>query len=139
LSELPEALLTFKNRGVSEVILQKNCEGELYKFYGVKDSYFNLRYMGKTTTDRYKFSPIPAEFDMNIKKLEEEVNLAARILGLDFFGGDCIVSSSGEMHFIDFNDWPSFRTCSKVVAPLMANYALEKFNREGSSDYSINQ
>ncbi len=132
LQELSSTLQDFKNRGVDNVILQENCEGELFKFYGVRDSFFSLRYMGKTTRDRYSFiagNPnIP--FDRNL--LESLVHKAAGILELDYFGGDCIVTETGKMHFIDFNDWPSFRTCRKEVAPIMASYALNKLKSEAA-------
>ena len=44
---------SFKKRGVDTLILQEHIEGQIYKFYGVLDRYFSLRYMGHTTKDRY--------------------------------------------------------------------------------------
>lgn len=124
------ALDHFKRRGVEKVLFQDHCEGELFKFYGVRDSYFNLRYMGRTGKDRYQFIPGDINIEFNKSRLELLVHRAARILGLDFFGGDCIIDERGTIHFIDFNDWPSFRTCVQTVAPVMVNYALQKFKNE---------
>lgn len=130
LNDLSQALQNFKNRGVNEVIIQESVVGELFKFYGVRDSFFNLRYMGKTSNDRYKNVPGNADiiFDRNL--LEKLVHMAAHVLELDYFGGDCIITNDGKMHIIDFNDWPSFRTCLNVVAPTMVTYALAKLKSE---------
>lgn len=132
IKDLSTVLLDFKTRGVNSVILQENCEGELFKFYGVRDQFFNLRYMGKTTKDRYSFIAGNPDVVFDRKRLEGLVHKAASILDLDFFGGDCIVTDSGKMHFIDFNDWPSFRTCRKTAAPVMASYVLKKLQGEVS-------
>lgn len=129
----------FKKRGVTKVIFQDHCEGELFKFYGVRDSFFNLRYMGRTGKDRYQFVPGDINIDFDKTRLEILAHRAARILDLDFFGGDCIVDDEGKMHFIDFNDWPSFRTCVQSVAPVMVNYALKKLKNEVTSVSSIIQ
>lgn len=138
-NELASALTQFKSRGVEEVILQENCAGELFKFYGVRDSFFNLRYMGKTSRNRYEFDPGNSNINFDQNRLEILVHKAAKILELDFFGGDCIITSSGGMHFIDFNDWPSFRTCVHDVSPTMVSYALNKLNRGLLNDNCINQ
>jgi hypothetical protein len=136
---LPPILAGFKKRGVDSVILQENCQGELFKFYGVQDSYFNLRYMGKTTKDRYVTIPGNPDIKFDHVHLEKIVHMAARILELDYFGGDCIVTDTGKIHFIDFNDWPSFRTCREEVAPFMASYALKKIDSEVLNANSVVQ
>lgn len=129
----------FRKRGVTKVILQDHCEGELFKFYGVRDSFFNLRYMGRTGKDRYQFIPGDINVDFDKTRLEILAHRAAKILDLDFFGGDCIIDDNGKMHFIDFNDWPSFRTCVQSVAPVMVNYALKKIKSEVTNVGSIIQ
>lgn len=139
MNDIRQALSNFRDRGVDEVILQENCEGELFKFYGVRDSFFNLRYMGRTSKNRYSFIPGDSDIEFDRTRLEILVHKAARVLGLDYFGGDCIVTDSGNMHFIDFNDWPSFRTCVKEVAPIMVSYALKKLYYERADVNSIDQ
>ena len=133
------ALLQFKNRGVRKVIFQDHCEGELFKFYGVRDSFFNLRYMGRTGKDRYQFVPGDVNVEFDKTRLEILAHRAARVLDLDFFGGDIIIDDQGKMRFIDFNDWPSFRTCVQTVAPVMVNYALKKLQSEVTPSESIIQ
>lgn len=139
IDELGPILLDFQNRGVNKVILQKNCQGELFKFYGVRDRFFTLRYMGKTTTDRYSLIAGNPDIAFDRKHLEKIVQKAANVLELDYFGGDCIITETGEMHLIDFNDWPSFRTCRKNAAQTMASYALDKFRDEVTLDCRIAQ
>ncbi len=130
--QLRPILENFKERRVSKVIMQESCNGELFKFYGVRDNYFNLRYMGKTSNNRYITTSGNPDIKFDRIRLEKLVHMAARVLDLDFFGGDCIVTETGSIHFIDFNDWPSFRTCRTEVAPIMASYALKKLNHEVS-------
>ncbi|MBC7538367.1 MAG: hypothetical protein H7281_06075 [Bacteriovorax sp.] len=139
IDQLGAVLENFKNRGVDEVILQESLEGELFKFYGVRDSFFNLRYMGKTSNDRYSNIPGNSDIIFDRGHLERLVHMAARILELDYFGGDCIISDKGKMHFIDFNDWPSFRSCRNSVAPNMASYALNKLKSGVSNACSFVQ
>ncbi len=139
IDDIADVLNRFNDRGVDEVILQENCEGELFKFYGVRDNFFSLRYMGRTSKDRYSFVPGNSDIYFDQSLLEALAHRAAKVLNLDYFGGDCIITPSGKMHFIDFNDWPSFRTCVKEVAPVMVSYALEKLNSERLHDNSIDQ
>jgi hypothetical protein len=132
IGDLNPVLENFKSRSVTEVILQESLEGELFKFYGVRDCFFNLRYIGRTSNDRYTNIPGDPDIIFDRGHLEKLVHKAARILELDYFGGDCIITNTGKMHFIDFNDWPSFRTCRNDAAPTMAAYALNKLKSEVS-------
>lgn len=130
------ALEQFQKRGVNQVILQEHCEGELFKFYGVRDKYFHLRYMGFTGKNRYSFVDGNDNVAFDRERAEELAHRAARVLDLDFFGGDFIVTSEGEVSFIDFNDWPSFRSCVDDAAPIMAEYAIDKIQTEVGHAYS---
>jgi hypothetical protein len=139
INDLGIVLESFQKRDVKEVILQESLDGELFKFYGVRDSFFNLRYIGRTTKDRYINFPGNPHIHFDRDHLENLVHKAARILDLDYFGGDCIITESGKIHFIDFNDWPSFRTCRDMAAPQMAFYALNKLKSEASIERSFVQ
>jgi hypothetical protein len=132
--ELQKNLSQFQMKGVDSIIMQENCEGELFKFYGVCDHFFNIRYIGRTDKDRYATHAGNPDIQFDREHLKNLAHSAAQVLGLDFYGGDCIVSSTGRIHLIDFNDWPSFRTCRDEVAPIMAQYALQKFKSEVSLD-----
>jgi len=126
IDELSNALDNFKKRGVGEVILQESIQGELFKFYGVRDSFFNLRYMGKTGHHRFNTLPGNADIKFDQFQLEKLVHTVANTLDLDFFGGDCIITEEARIYLIDFNDWPSFRTCRKIAAEKMVSYAHNK-------------
>jgi hypothetical protein len=88
----------FSRRGIKTVIVQEHLEGDVIKFYAVRDSgFFNWYYLnGKYHT----------KFDLD--KLIELAHSSADILGLDVYGGDAIISPDGSISIIDMNDWPSF-------------------------------
>ena len=51
---------------------------------------------------------------------------AAKVLQVDVYGGDCIVSPDGSIRIIDFNDWPSFAPCRKEAAIAIGQAVLQK-------------
>lgn len=121
-----EARIRLRKKGVDTFIVQKHIVGDIYKFYGVGDSFFTLRFMGSTTHDRNKLGPINTAFDINVEKLKSYAFHCAKIFGLNYYGGDFVITPSGDFYLIDLNDWPSFRTCYKEAAPHMAKVLLEK-------------
>jgi hypothetical protein len=44
----------------------------------------------------------------------------AAAVGLQVYGGDCIVTVDGAWYMIDFNDWPSFSRCREEAAEAIA-------------------
>ncbi|HKI77986.1 MAG TPA: hypothetical protein VKA26_05565 [Ignavibacteriaceae bacterium] len=109
----------FYRRGIKTVILQEHLEGDVIKFYAVRDSgFFNWYYLnGKYHT----------KFDLN--KLTELAHSSAEILGLNIYGGDAIISPDGSISIIDINDWPSFAPvrdeAKKHIASLIYNMAVK--------------
>ena len=107
----------FANRKISEAILQEHIEGDLIKFYALRDIdfFYWLRINGKQ----------PVKFD--IDELKRLAHWCAEILGLFVFGGDAIISEHGNITIIDINDWPSFapirNEASKQIAKLIFNKA----------------
>ena len=57
-----------------------------------------------------------------LRRLGEDAAAAA---GLDVFGGDVIVGSSGELTLIDLNDWPSFAPCRDADTPELDHWLRE--------------
>lgn len=114
--ELDEKLAKFRSRGVSEVILQRHVHGDIYKFYGVRG-----RSAGGATSGGF-FRAIrvrdflKATVAPDVSGLERDSFAAAEALGLQIFGGDAILDAAGKFHFIDLNDWPSFRICRDDAA-----------------------
>jgi glutathione synthase/RimK-type ligase-like ATP-grasp enzyme len=101
----------FYRRGIKTVIIQEHLEGDVIKFYAVRDSgFFNWYYLnGKYHT----------KFDLD--KLIELASSSADILGLDVYGGDAIVSPDGSISIIDMNDWPSFAPVRDEAKKHIAN------------------
>lgn len=103
----------FNKRGIEYAVLQEHLEGDVIKFYSIKNSsFFHWYYL-----NGINHTP----FDK--KELFELASRSAEILGLDIFGGDAIISSDGSISIIDINDWPSFapirEQSSKEIAQLI--------------------
>ena len=56
---------------------------------------------------------------------------AGEVLGLDVYGGDCLVTPDGALCLIDINDWPSFRGCRPVAARHIAQHILTQAQQRG--------
>lgn len=77
------------------------------KFYGVRDEFF---------------------YPEGMDNLRHEAERLAAIIGIDVYGGDCIVCADGTFAIIDFNDWPSFSPCVEEAAEHIAE--LDKNQRQ---------
>jgi hypothetical protein len=118
--EVTAKLARFRERGVSEVILQKHVQGDIYKFYGVKGGFFRpirVRAMLEGATNP------------NFAQLEKAATRSAEALGLVIYGGDAILDSEGNFNLIDLNDWPSFRICRPDAAKAIAELSLAHLSR----------
>jgi len=115
-----------KNKGVKSLVLQRHIEGDIYKFYGVSDNFFTPRFMGSTSRDRTKLNDAKTVSNVDMDALRRNAFKTASLFGLDFYGGDFIVTSSGDFFLVDLNDWPSFRTCCLEVAPHMVYTVCQK-------------
>jgi glutathione synthase/RimK-type ligase-like ATP-grasp enzyme len=122
--KLEEIFNSFKDKGVDTLILQEHIEGQIYKFYGVIDRYFSLRYMGHTTKDRYILETKENTLQVDPQVLEGVAFDCAAMMDLSFFGGDFIITDDGNFFLVDMNDWPSFRTCRDEAALHMAWHTL---------------
>ena len=112
-----------------DFVLQSHAPGFLVKFYGVRgtgivDCYAAGEKDGKFGLERYNDSPDGRFIDMDL--LTETAVKASDLLGVDVYGGDAVVADDGSMKIIDFNDWPSFRTCTVGAAQAIAKLILEK-------------
>ena len=116
-AEVRAKLERFRARGVGEVIVQRHIHGDIYKFYGVRGKFFRAI----KVRDFLKSAATP-----DLAGLEASSFLAAESLGLMVFGGDAILDAAGKFHFIDLNDWPSFRICrddaSRAVGALASEW-----------------
>lgn len=108
---LDAGLAEFSKRKIDMAAVQAHRAGDEIKFYGVAGGFFHWFYSGEAR--KYPF---------NFAQLETLARRAATAAGLDIFGGDVIVSPSGELTLIDLNDWPSFAPCRE-----RASYAIADF------------
>ena len=58
--------------------------------------------------------------------------LAAKTIGLEIYGGDCIVTADGEIFIIDLNDFPSFSAIRAEAAKEIATYITRTLKEESS-------
>ena len=123
------AMLGFSERGMKECVLQAHVRGWLVKFYGVRgfglvDCYAATASQGKFGLERYNDQPDQASVDMDA--LTWAANRASDLLDVDVYGGDAVVGDDGKITIIDFNDWPSFRTCTVGAAQKIAELIMNK-------------
>ncbi len=117
-------LKDFKKRGIPEAVVNKHLVGDLIKFYGIAGTdFFYTFYPTEQSHSKFGLEAINGEnrgYPFDIEKLKEYSNRAAEALNVPIYGGDCVVSSEGDIKIIDFNDWPSFARCRDEAAPFIA-------------------
>ena len=123
------AMLGFRERGIRDCVLQAHVKGWLAKFYGVRghgliDCYAATAKEGKFGLERFNDQPDLAFVDMDA--LTDVAERVSAILGVDVYGGDAVVEDDGKITIIDFNDWPSFRTCTVGAAQKIADLIMNK-------------
>ncbi len=119
----------FASRGITTCVLQQHVPGWILKFYGVKgfgiiDSFAQNAAQGKFGLERYNDEPACGSVDM--AQLEEAVQTVSGLLGTHVYGGDAVVLPGGDIRIIDFNDWPSFGTCTSRAAQMIASVIMDK-------------
>ena len=132
-----KAFRAMQERGIGSCIHCGHIPGDIIKFYGVGRRYFHYSYpdpeKSKFGLERINGKTEHHPFDS--ERLKELVFSAAEAIGLDIYGGDCIVNSKGEIFIIDFNDFPSFSAvrneAAKEIAAYILNYKKEKDERRG--------
>jgi hypothetical protein len=121
------ALAGMAARGMSRAVIQPHVDGDLIKFYGIgpggasgEPPWFRWFYHKEQTL---------REFAFDTRTLARLVRRAAAALGLEIYGGDCIVTPSGEIVLIDLNAWPSFALFREEAASAIAAYLTVRFGR----------
>ena len=123
-SELEAQQAVFRQRGITDYVVSAHVAGDLLKFYGVRGTSF-FRWFYPTDDGESKFGDerrngIARHYAFNAGHLQADVNRLADAVGLDVYGGDCIVRPDGTYCVIDFNDWPSFSRCREEAAEEIA-------------------
>lgn len=121
--DLKAKLARFKARGIGQVLAQQHVEGDLIKFYGIHDRWFEHFYHKDQVLKSYPFE---------LSRLKEIARRGARELGVEIFGGDAIVTKSGDIYLIDLNAWPSFALYRKTASQHIAEHIVDKIRKRVS-------
>jgi len=128
--EASAVLQNFSNRGIKLAVINEHMEGDLVKFYGVADnSFFYWFHPSPTVNSKFGLEVINGEakgYSFSEEELKSYCERASQKMGLSVYGGDCIVSPTGEIRIIDFNDWPSFAPCCDQAAEAIASLIINK-------------
>lgn len=126
--EAQEVLQEYFYRGIKRAVINRHLVGDLIKFYGIHNSpFFFWFYPFDEGHSKYGLEAINGKskgIDFDIERLKGICHDAAEALGVEVYGGDCIVSPEGDIRIIDFNDWPSFAPCRNEAAPFIAKAVL---------------
>ncbi len=129
LSEIETRFKSFRERGISQAVLQENAPGDLIKFYGVsaaknqhyQDFWYKWFYHKEQQLKNHPFSE---------KDLAALISRAAHCVDLEIFGGDAIIGKSGSIKIIDVNAWPSFALFREDASTAIAQCLALKFKKE---------
>ena len=132
--ELAVQVDRMRRRGIATLVVSQHLEGDLIKFYGVAPlcptdispegevgkgaGFFSWSY-ASDRPDKFGNNPINHQaqgYRFSERALQEICNHAATVIGLEVYGGDCVVSDDGTRQLIDINDWPSFSQCREQAA-----------------------
>jgi hypothetical protein len=120
-TDIPAQLVRLRQRGIGHAVVQEHIAGQELKFYAVH---------GHGVV--HAFAPHAASIPpIDPARLDTLARQAGEVLGLDIYGGDCLVTSDGTLCLIDINDWPSFRGCRPVAAAHIAQRILTRAWQRG--------
>lgn len=130
-------LADFHRRGIPEAVVNEHLQGDLIKFYGVQGTdFFYWFYPGPCSHSKFGLEKINGEakgIPFQVSDLKKYSDMAAEVLNVPIYGGDCVVLPNGQVNIIDFNDWPSFVRCREEAAVKIAEciykLALKKLDR----------
>lgn len=96
--ELESTVREYHRRGIIDAVVQEQIDGDVVKFYAVRNSDFFHWY----------YHPGSRKLTFNENELSNIAARCADILDVDIYGGDAVIDPSGNIFIIDLNDWPSF-------------------------------
>ena len=143
LYELQRAKRAMFKRNVKHCVIQEHIEGTWYKFYGVRGKglvniskvnscdKFGHRYITNYSEEYYNYDidSLPVAKDIEMIAVD-----AANRLDVDVYGGDVIVTEENRVFLVDFNDWPSFRTCREEAAIMIADLIEERIAKRDEKE-----
>ena len=128
-AEVARALEGLAARAIPRAVIQPHVDGDLIKFYGIGPGggahgappWFRWFYHKDQQLRGHVFDE---------RALARLVREAAAALGLEIYGGDCIVTASGGLVLIDVNAWPSFALFREEAASVIAAYLSMRFGED---------
>ncbi|MBR2318528.1 MAG: hypothetical protein IKA52_02505 [Bacteroidaceae bacterium] len=124
-----EAVTVFENmrqRGIESVVYTQHCEGDIVKFYGIGEKYFTYSYPNADGT-KFGLERINGKakhYPFDTTAMAKMAAKAAKAVGLEIYGGDCIVDANGKFCLIDLNDFPSFSSVRNEAAKEIARIIM---------------
>ena len=129
-TEAQEVLQEYFLRGIPRAVINRHLEGDLVKFYGVAGTDFFYWFYplesGHSKFGAETINGMPTYQAFDAEALRETCQQAADAVGVDIYGGDCIVGHDGKYSIIDFNDWPSFAPCRKDAGLVIARHIMNR-------------
>ena len=121
IDELATTLQEFTRRGIRRAVVQEHCDGDVVKFYAIRESeFFYWYYLNGVNHTPFRQ-----------KQLYELAQASAEALGLYVFGGDAIIAPDGWITIIDINDWPSFAPVRDMASQHIAQLLHRKAASHG--------
>lgn len=133
-AEYQAVIKRFREGNITSYVIEQHIEGDLVKFYGVEGTaFFHVSYPTESANGFSKFgleqaNGQPSHFNFNESALKQTADKAAQLTGMTVYGGDAIITSTGQFRIIDFNDWPSFSPCRREAAKAIAERIGHIFN-----------
>jgi hypothetical protein len=123
---IARALEGMATRGIPRAVIQPHVDGDLIKFYGIgrreapadAPPWFRWFYHKGQRLAGHRF---------DAAALARLVCRAAEALGLEIYGGDCIVTPAGGLVLIDLNAWPSFALYRDEAGLTIGAYLAARF------------
>ena len=112
-NELKACKEEFRQRGIEDYVVCAHVKGYEVKFYGVLHA------------DFFRSFSLSQQQSGVVPGLREAAERLAAAVGIEVYGGDCIVRQDGTFCIIDFNDWPSFSRCRDEAADAIARQLLK--------------
>lgn len=119
----------FRARGIDDLVVSAHIIGDLVKFYGVGERFFQYFYPSDDGISKFGVEQVNGKahhYDFNVERLRSCVVKLAKLTGVDVYGGDVIIDKNGNYSIIDFNDWPSFSRCRIAAAKAIALEVVSK-------------
>lgn len=123
-----KAFQDFEKRGVHLWMAQEHQPGDLVKFYGVEGTDFfrwNYASRGHSKFGLEEVNGKEQGFPFQAERIKLYADMIAKKLNVPIYGGDVIIDEGGNFWFIDFNDFPSFSTCTEEAAGAIAKRILQ--------------